>query len=257
MQFANRAYHTLGGTSAGKALHLEGLGVHAVLHTQVADDPDGRRIVSALQGVGVEVFAHRSSATERHVNLLSEHGERVSLYVSTPSTPTSAMVDSAMRAAAAARIAVIDLGALGAQVLGRLDGGVPVWTDLHDYDGKSAFHELFLRSAEAVFMNADAVADPWALLEMCVSRGPKLAVCTKGADGAIALTADGERAQVPAVPTRIDDTNGAGDAFFAGLLASHLAGASLPDAMAAAARQAAVALSSPHLHPALEEYFPA
>lgn len=40
---------------------------------------------------------------------------------------------------------------------------------------------------------------------------------TRGADGALA-SLDGERTQVPAVPTRVADTVGAGDCFTAGLL---------------------------------------
>ena len=47
------------------------------------------------------------------------------------------------------------------------------------------------------------------------------------------------------------DTNGAGDAFFAGFLAASLTGEGLDGCLAAGARQAVVALSSEHLHPAV------
>jgi len=256
MQVARRAFHTVGGTSAGKALHLAALGVDTALHTLLADDDAGRLIERCLQGAGVAVSAHPSRCTERHVNLMTDSGERVSLYVSTPDAPSQSVVDAAARAAQSATVTVVDLGEFGARALGRLDGA-RIWTDLHDYDGVSAFHELFLRSAEVVFMNADAVEDPWRLLEHCVQRGPRLAVCTLGAAGAIALRADGERASVPAVPTGVVDSNGAGDAFFAGVLAACLGGACLPDALAAGARQAAVALGSAHLHPVLDGMLPA
>lgn len=49
------------------------------------------------------------------------------------------------------------------------------------------------------------------------AAGARLVVITRGADGALA-SLDGERVQVPAVPTSVADTVGAGDSFTAGLL---------------------------------------
>ncbi|MFC9244367.1 carbohydrate kinase [Streptomyces sp. NPDC057136] len=49
------------------------------------------------------------------------------------------------------------------------------------------------------------------------AAGARLVVITHGADGVLA-SLDGERIQVPAVPTRVADTVGAGDSFTAGLL---------------------------------------
>ncbi|MFI7139239.1 carbohydrate kinase [Streptomyces massasporeus] len=49
------------------------------------------------------------------------------------------------------------------------------------------------------------------------AAGARLVVITRGADGALASLA-GDRIQVPAVPTSVADTVGAGDSFTAGLL---------------------------------------
>ncbi|MFF3202171.1 carbohydrate kinase [Streptomyces sp. NPDC002962] len=49
------------------------------------------------------------------------------------------------------------------------------------------------------------------------AAGARLVVITRGVDGALA-SLDGERVQVPAVPTSVVDTVGAGDSFTAGLL---------------------------------------
>ena len=77
-------------------------------------------------------------------------------------------------------------------------------------------------------------------------------MCTLGADGAIALDAYGRRAEVAAAPASVVDTNGAGDAFFSGFLDAWLDTAGdLEASLAGGARQAVVALSSRHLHPAL------
>ncbi|MFD4958096.1 carbohydrate kinase family protein [Microbacterium sp. NPDC058389] len=254
MQFALGDQHTLGGTSAGKVLHLADQGVEATLHALVGDDEDGRRVVAALTAGNVPVEAYASLRTERHANLMTPAGERVSLYLSTPSAPTAPDLDLIEAALGEAEVAVVDLSETGAALVQRrLAGaeGAPIWTDLHDYDGASSFHEPFVRAADVVFMNDDGTDDPWALMQSCLDRGPRLAVCTRGAAGAIALAATGERAQVPAVPVEVVDTNGAGDAFFAGFLAASLAGEDLTGCLTAGARQATVALASDHLHPAV------
>jgi sugar/nucleoside kinase (ribokinase family) len=254
MQFALGDLHTLGGTSAGKVLHLAGLGIDVTLHALLGADDEGRSVSSALERAGVRVEAYASERTERHANLMTQEGERVSLYLATPSAASVDVVDRIDGAMAAADVAVVDLSGVGAQMVQRrLAGavGAPIWTDLHDYDGAAEFHEPFLRAADVVFMNDDATHDPWALMKSCLDRGPRLTVCTLGARGAIALAASGERASVDAHPVTVVDTNGAGDAFFAGFLAASLAGAELDGCLAAGARQAVVALSSEHLHPAI------
>ncbi|WP_203580709.1 carbohydrate kinase family protein [Microbacterium hibisci] len=255
MQFALADTHTLGGTSAGKVLHLADLGVATALHGLLGRDADGEQVTAALGRAGVRLEAYESERTERHVNLMTAAGERVSLYLATPSAASVDTIDRVESALAAAEVAVVDLSEMGAAIVERrLAGGTgaPIWTDLHDYDGAAAFHEPFLRAADVVFMNDDATDDPWALMQSCLDRGPRLAVCTLGARGAIALAASGERASVSAVPVDVIDTNGAGDAFFAGFLAASLAGAGMDGCLAAGARQAVVALSSEHLHPAVE-----
>jgi acarbose 7IV-phosphotransferase len=57
MQFAEDSWETLGGTSAGKALHLAELGIDVRLHTLLGDDVDGRRIARLLRKAGVDVAA--------------------------------------------------------------------------------------------------------------------------------------------------------------------------------------------------------
>ncbi|HWJ67614.1 MAG TPA: carbohydrate kinase family protein [Nocardioides sp.] len=262
---ARDSWETLGGTSAGKALGLCGLGRgrpgagrEVVLATQLAPDHRGGLVRSLLERAGVRVLAGDSPVTERHLNLMTPRGERVSIYLAQPpardggSTPDP---DEEVRAAMAdAAVVVLDLAPESRRLVpAALAAGRPVWTDLHDYDGTAAFHRPFLEAADAVFMNADATTDPLALLERCLRHGASFAVCTLGADGALALDRTGRVHRVAAVPVDVVDTNGAGDAFFAGALDAHLSGAELPEALAAGAAHASTVLASRHLHPALDE----
>jgi sugar/nucleoside kinase (ribokinase family) len=130
--------------------------------------------------------------------------------------------------------------------------GRPLWIDVHDYDGTAEFHRPFLAGADAVFCNADRLGDPLEFLRSQVARGASLAVCTLGAQGAVAVDGDGIEHRVAAVPTEVVDTNGAGDAFFAGVLAARLSGAPVPAALEAGARAASEVLRSRHLHPLLD-----
>ncbi|MEW1963255.1 carbohydrate kinase family protein [Microbacterium sp. NPDC077644] len=253
MQFAEASWDTLGGTSAGKALSLTALGVPATLYALAADDDHGSRVRSALASAGVETVWGQTEATERHVNLMTAAGGRVSLYLSVPSAsalPPPREVRSAM---AEAEIVVLDLAEEPRRLLPLAEAaGRPVWVDVHDYDGAAAYHRPFLAAADAVFCNADRLADPVEFLRSRVAAGASLAVCTLGAEGAVAVDEAGEVHRVDAVPADVVDTNGAGDGFFAGVLAARLAGAPLDRALRAGAEAAAVVLGSRHLHPLLD-----
>ncbi|WEK60322.1 MAG: PfkB family carbohydrate kinase [Candidatus Microbacterium colombiense] len=253
MQFAQTSWSTVGGTSAGKALSLAALGRPALLAAATGDDDPGRRIRDALAAAGVDVRWSTGDVTERHVNLMTTRGERVSIYLSAP-VAQGASDDSALTAAmSAAEVIVLDLAAepLRLLPLARRTGR-PIWVDVHDYDGVAAFHRPFLEAADAVFCNADRLDDPLGFLHERVDAGASLAVCTLGADGAVAVDSRGVEHRVSAIPVELIDTNGAGDAFFAGVLDAHLAGEPVSEALAAGARAAAVVLRSRHLHPLLD-----
>ena len=259
MRFAEAHREVLGGTSAGKAAHLRDLGIDVELHTVLGTDAAADEIEAALGRAGIAtVPIHVTGPSERHLNLMDRAGGRVSIYLDVPGAPEPDEVDRAVArlldAASRARAVVLDLSQPSRDAVATVAGlGVPIWADLHDYDGSSSFHAPFLEAATFAFMNADRLDSPWELLRTCVDGGTQVAVCTLGAEGAIAMDAQHVRHRVAAEPvSRVVDTNGAGDGFMAGFLAAHLDGADVTAALRAGAGQAARALGTVQLNPVLE-----
>lgn len=252
MQFALEHFETVGGTSAGKALHLAALGRPTTCLTVLGDDEYSARLRSVLSEAGVDLVASVvPGPAERHLNLMTHAGERVSLYLSVPQfvEPDVALFQKLAVDAAAV---VMDLSATSRALLPvAVDSGAPIWTDIHDYDGKADFQVPFIDAADYIFMNADGMPDPRPFMRARVEAGASAIICTLGAEGAIAHDSGGLH-QVDSRPATVIDTNGAGDAFLAGYLDATLAGASTDGALEAAAVQAASALATRHLHPSLD-----
>jgi 2-dehydro-3-deoxygluconokinase len=96
------------------------------------------------------------------------------------------------------------------------------------------------RDARSLFGATGSALECARLLRQGVASASELVVVTDGDRGAVAVTADGEWS-ADAVPTRVVDRFGAGDAFAAGLLWSLTGGGSVAVALAAATALAAMA----------------
>lgn len=247
--FAERAWSTLGGTSAGKALNLARLGAEVTLLTVLGTDEVARRVRRSLDATGIRVVSRdsRSGLCERHVNLMTTAGERVSIYAHLPEPASDWTRADADEHLVEADVVVVDLAWHARPwVAWAQDAGVPVWTDLHDYDGKSAFHAAF---ALADHLQLSSVALPqWrTFAERASAEQGGTVVVTHGAEGSAAIGPDGTWAERAGEHVEVVDTNGAGDAFFAGFLVSARSGDGLEASLRAGAAQAAVCLRGPHL----------
>lgn len=244
--FAAGHHDGLGGTSAGTAVTLAALGVDVVLSTVLGADAQADRIRGALTHPRITLLDRPAVAgrSERHLNLMAGD-ERVSVYLELPTVEDPDVVDPrVLDALAGADAAVVDLADHARPVLAAARSlGVPVWCDVHDDDGVADYQRPFAAAADVLQVSAARLADPVDHLRAAVERGARLAVATRGSEGALAVDADGLRT-VGAPAVDVVDTNGAGDAFGAGLLAAHLAGLGTADALATAAACGALAVGS-------------
>lgn len=218
MVLAERAYDVLGGTSAGKALNLAALGHEVHLHALLGADAAGERVRAALDAAGVVCHEDVSvTGTEQHVNLMAADGGRLSIYRTAASPDPDLDLTPLVALAAECDLVALDISDHVRRLIAPLGrAGIGFWTDLHDWDGAAAHHRDFADAATAVVLSDDALPDPAVVCER-LGAGGRLVVCTHGARGATAYV-DGSRHTVPAAPARVVDTNGAGDAFWAGLV---------------------------------------
>lgn len=254
MQFARDHWWTVGGTSAGKALHLADLGIDHTLVAAIGDDHAGDRVRAELRRGRVRVVEMPgASVTEGHTNLMDPSGGRVSLYVDRPPLASHASVMVAMGAAEGARVVVLDLAETGAIIATEspsFDG--EVWVDLHDWDGNNAFQAPFAAVADVVVASHERLPHIESFLRRCIDGGATMAIVTSGADGAVGMDAAGEITWLDALTVDVTDTNGAGDAFIAGAIAARLRGEPMLHVLQAGTQQASRALTSRHLCASLD-----
>src|SRR5690606_18347118 len=101
-------------------------------------------------------------------------------------------------------------------------------------------HVIFRKRDEAERLTGEHAIE--AQLDALLRHVP-MVVLKQGSAGAIAATRQGDRITRPAVAARVVDTTGAGDAFFAGFMASWLGTRDLGAALEAGNRVAAMAVA--------------
>ena len=244
-------HETVGSSGAGTAMNLGRLGVDVTLGCLLGRDEGGARIRSALVAAGVTLDAvEDATGSARHVNLMDAAGRRMSFLLHT-GDPAARFdpgeLETLISAADQVLIAITDQARDALPVARRL--GKRTWTDLHGTDGEREWEHDFW-AADRVFFSAERLPDPLPFMRRLHDGGRDLVVCTRGADGALAVTADGRWLEIPAEPVAtVVDTNGAGDAFLAGTVFGELHGLPIERSLRVGARVAALAIQSPDLAP--------
>jgi sugar/nucleoside kinase (ribokinase family) len=244
-------HEAVGSSGAGKAMNLARLGVGVTLHCLLGDDEPGRRVRSALEDAGVVVDAIVDPiGTARHVNLMDPEGRRMSFLLHPGDLTTRydpRHVEDLVAGADHVLVAIVDQARVVLPIARRL--GRTTWTDLHATTGDREWDRDF-EQADRVFFSGEQLADERPLMSRLRDAGRDLVVCTRGADGALAVTRDGRWLEIPAEPVaNIVDTNGAGDAFLAGTLFGELHGLPIDRSLRIGAHVAALAVQSPDLAP--------
>ncbi|MFD9811901.1 carbohydrate kinase family protein [Streptomyces sp. NPDC059080] len=220
-----------GHTGTGVALGCAALRLRTGFVDFLGDDPQGALIRERLAGSGVDFRPLISPhGTRRSVNLVAPDGRRTSLHDARDPLdlrmPPEHYLPALRRARHVhlsithfARFLYDDIAALG----------LPVSTDLHDWDGLTCHHKEFAFRSDLVFLSTAGAGERiGSVMREILREGRASAViATAGAGGAYLLTPEDRTPRhVPAAvpPGPVVDSNGAGDAFTSGFLHGHLAG---------------------------------
>jgi sugar/nucleoside kinase (ribokinase family) len=246
-----------GGSAANVGVGLARLGVTVTFIGSVGDDGYGRWVRDDLAREGLDIrglTTVRDAITPMVIALIEPGGER--LIVVWPRQRGADLrlqpedVDPAWLADAAwlhttgmclraspVREAVLHSMALargaGARVSLDLNLRVELWglnQEMSGIVGRAVeLADIVLGSGpEEIALLAGS--DDVEVASRAVSGGKRVVVARLGAEGALAVSPEGTW-HVPAFPTSVVDTLGAGDAFDAGFIAAHLAGGDMREAL--------------------------
>lgn len=248
---AHRAYESLGGTGAGKAWNLAALGWDVDLVAALGDDHAGDLALDAIAGLGVRCHTIDDPAgTEQHTNLMAADGSRLSIYTNASSAELPIDVDAVLRLAEDADLVCVNiLGHCRALLEPLQRAGIALWTDLHDHDGHDPYHRDFVDAASSLQVSSDRLPGWRRWADDRLAAGADVVLVTHGREGADANDGTGWR-HVGVDPVDAVDTNGAGDAFFAGFVTARAGGADLPGALTAGAEAAGRCVQTEGLGPA-------
>jgi acarbose 7IV-phosphotransferase len=227
MVTASRFHETIGETGAGKALNLEKLGFEVVLHALLGGDALGDRLAARLEQDRIDFIREPDPrGTRRHVNLMDASGDRLSIRIAQEGPEPR--IDHRRVAALLPECdyVVLNIDDYCRDLIQPItSAGKEIWCDIHDYNGHNPYHEDFIAAADYLFLSSDLLPGYRAFMERMRRSGKRLVVCTHGRDGSSALSADGQWVEVRSLPDMpLRDSNGAGDAYFAGYLYGHARG---------------------------------
>jgi len=212
---------TIGNTGAGKALTLSTIGFEVLFHSLLGDDSFGEKVKAQLQVPNLNFISDIDpQGTERHLNIMNSKGERISIFMNPSSDNPEIDYSKFDKPIEAADFVVLNISNYSRNLIENCKRiGKSIWTDLHDYDGQSLYHNDFIDAATYIFLSSDNLPDYRSFMISQIEKGKELVVCTHGKNGATTLTSDFEWIEVPILPNyKLTNANGAGDAFFSGFI---------------------------------------
>lgn len=243
-------HETVGSTGAGKALNLRKLNVPSVLHSMIGHDDYGKKIIHKLENEDVTFhYDIDENGTERHVNLMDEEGQRISIFITQSSQHPKIDLTLLDKLIQDCDLVVLNILAYTKQLISLCKKyQKPIWTDLHDYDGHNNYHQEFIEAADVIFLSSDNLEDYKVTMTQFIDSDKQFVVCTHGKRGATLLTKDGKWQDIDVIHEYpFQDANGAGDSFFSGFLYGYLHQRSFDDCLKLATITAGLCITSKEL----------
>ncbi|XFA98958.1 carbohydrate kinase family protein [Candidatus Izemoplasma sp. B36] len=215
--FTNKSYATPGSTGIGKSIALKKLGFDVTFQALIGDDYYGKMITNTMKKEGVKFHPHITDKTEKHINIMNKHGERITMFTQMPNE-LDIDVYKYEKLIKEADIVALNIKNYCRYYIPLLKKyNKPVFCDLHDYDGFNPHHQDFIINSDHIFFSTEKMKNYELFMNNMINKGKKLVIATKANDGAVALDKNG-LVEIPSNKIKIIDTNGAGDNFFAGFL---------------------------------------
>ncbi|WP_326617116.1 PfkB family carbohydrate kinase [Streptomyces decoyicus] len=244
-----------GHTGTGVALGCAALGLTTAFVDFLGDDHPGSLVRERLAGTGVDFRPLISPhGTRRAVNLVAADGRRMSFYDARDPLDLRMPPEHYLPPLRRARHVHLSIMHFARFLYDDIEAlGIPVSTDLHDWDGLTDHHRDFALRSDLVFLSTAGAGERIGsvMREILHEGRAEAVIATAGAGGAYLLSADDRTPRlVPAAvpPGPVVDSNGAGDAFTSGFLYGRLAGRSLEDCVRLGAVAGAYACTSPGTH---------
>jgi sugar/nucleoside kinase (ribokinase family) len=225
-------------TGNGVALGLQALGHRPLLIDFIGADPQAKLIHARYRerDLAFDYLLH-DSGTRRSVNLVAPDGRRLSLYDGRHPIDLRMPRDFYLPRLREAEHVHLSIVPWARELYDdALALGLPVSTDLHDWDGSNPYYHDFARRSDLVFLSAAVLGDGvFEAMRAILREGrARVVVATGGANGSWSLERGGEtvwhtacaRLGLPVV-----DSNGAGDAFASSFLHAWFEGLPLDECM--------------------------
>lgn len=188
--------------------------------------PDGQRTMNTYLGAGGEFSLSDLDETVIVASAITY----LEGYLFDPPAAQAAFAEAAKMARAAGRKTALSLSD-------------PFCVDRH----REGFHRLIAEGIDILFANEAEICslyqrNDFAQAAQDAAAHVKLAVLTKSEQGSVIVQGDQQTA-IPAIPTVVLDTTGAGDAYAAGFLTAYALGASVEESGYLGAQAAALAIA--------------
>lgn len=245
---------SIGGAEANVCIGLARLGHRTALLTRVGADPFGEEIIRTLRGENVDVSMISRSAQAPTGLMIKEHrsADRVNVYYyrdtsavrelcssDLPSWRPQHLHASGINVALGRGVAELTRSALaqarsagsGTSFDPNFRGRLTSWEDAVPAWRAVLPHVTDLLCGEEEALQLSSAPDRERALQVLLTSGPQRVVIRLGPEGSIGMAQDHDLVRQPALPTRVTDVVGAGDAFTTGYLHEILHGRDLRAAL--------------------------